>query len=73
MEDLGIELRSLAQADCRREEGFSLVTEAEVIKARKAGGGRVMCAPGAIITPLARDAAKELNVFIEEKAGRMDV
>ena len=43
----------------------SLVTEREVIEAKQSGRKTILCASGAIITPLATDTAKELQIHIE--------
>ena len=43
---------------------LSLVTEVEVIQAHKAGEYKIVCERGAIITPLARDKARELKINI---------
>jgi hypothetical protein len=42
------------------------VTE-RVIRAAAAAGTRLVLAPGAVLTPLARDQAKALGVEIERK------
>jgi hypothetical protein len=43
----------------------ALVTEREVIEAKKNGKKLIVCAAGAIVTPLATDTAKELQIHIE--------
>ncbi|MEA4913774.1 MAG: hypothetical protein VB061_04285 [Christensenella sp.] len=43
----------------------ALVTEREVIEAKKNGRKTIECAAGAIVTPLAVDTAKELQIHIE--------
>ena len=48
------------------EGQLSLVTEAAIAEAYKAGRKRVRCAEGVIVTPLARDAARELGIAIED-------
>lgn len=66
IEDMGAEIVSLKLSVGRPECELPLVTEAKVIDAHKAGKERIRCAQGAIVTPLARDTAKELGVSIEE-------
>lgn len=44
---------------------FALVTEREVVEAKKNGRKTIVCAAGAIVTPLASDTAKELQIHIE--------
>lgn len=43
----------------------ALVTEREVIEAKQNGRKMILCAAGAIVTPLAADTAKELQIHIE--------
>jgi hypothetical protein len=43
----------------------SLVTERDVIEAKQNGQKSILCAKEAIVTPLARDTAKELQINIE--------
>ena len=66
IEEMGAEVVSLKLSVGRPEGELPLVTEAEVVDAQKQGHMRVKCAPGAIVTPLARDTAKELGVSIDE-------
>lgn len=42
-----------------------LVTEREVTEAKQNGRKTILCAAGAIVTPLATDTAKELQIHIE--------
>ena len=44
---------------------LALVTEREVVDAKKSGRKMILCAAGAIVTPLAVDTAKELQIHIE--------
>lgn len=44
---------------------LALVTEREVIEAKQSGRKTIVCAAGAIVTPLAVDTAKELQIHIE--------
>ncbi len=58
----------VAQYNCAGEKEtavLTLVTENEIEQARKAGKHSVLCAAGAIITPLARERAAELNITID--------
>jgi hypothetical protein len=66
IENMGAKIVSLKLSVGRPEGQLSLVTEAEVTDAQRQGRERLRCAPGAIVTPLARDAAKELGIEIEE-------
>lgn len=43
----------------------ALVTEREVVEAKQSGRKTIVCAAGAIVTPLAVDTAKELQIHIE--------
>lgn len=47
------------------QEGYALVTEFEVNQAVKQGVPRIQCALGAIVTPLAKDTAKEKGIAID--------
>lgn len=44
---------------------LALVTEREVVEAKQSGKKTIYCAAGAIVTPLAVDTAKELQINIE--------
>jgi hypothetical protein len=44
---------------------LALVTEREVVEAKQSGRKTIGCAAGAIVTPLAVDTAKELQINIE--------
>lgn len=44
---------------------YALVTEREVVEAKQSGRKTIVCAAGAIVTPLAVDTAKELQINIE--------
>lgn len=52
---------------CERGAGdvLALVTEREVVDAKQSGRKMILCAAGAIVTPLAVDTAKELQIHIE--------
>jgi len=66
VEDMGAKIISLQLSVGKLDTGLALVTEAEVGEAHRSGRDRVRCAQGAIVTPLARDAARELGVEIDE-------
>jgi len=63
LRDIGIELISY---DCSYEkaEEKSLITEADVFEAWKKGQEEILSGAGGIITPSARDKAKELGMII---------
>lgn len=65
VEDMGAKIVSLKLSVGPMEGELALVTEAEINEAHISGKDRVRCAPGAIVTPLARDAARELGVEID--------
>ena len=44
---------------------YALVTERDVVEAKKSGRKQILCVAGAIVTPLALDTAKELQIHIE--------
>jgi hypothetical protein len=60
--DMGAEVVYLG---AKPDEGYALITEFEVNEAAKRGIARLQCAPGAIVTPLARDTAAEKGVAID--------
>ena len=66
LEDMGVKIVSMKLSVGRPEAELSLVTQAEIGEAYRSGRRHVRCAQGAIVTPLARDAAKELGVGIDE-------
>ena len=66
LEEMGAKIVTLKLSVGRPEGELTLVTEADVEAAQKAGKARVRCAPGAIVTPLADDAARQLGVAIED-------
>jgi hypothetical protein len=65
LKDMGVEIVSLVPSLKKPVTEYSLVTENEVISAHEGGECTVRCAKGAIVTPLARDKAKELGITIE--------
>ena len=66
IEGMGVGTVSLKLSAAKMDGRLALVTEAEVADAHKQGKERVSCAVGAIVTPLARDRAKELGIEILE-------
>jgi len=66
LEDMGAQVKTLKLSVGPMEGELALVTEAEINEAYRSGRSRVRCAAGAIVTPLARDAARELGVEIDE-------
>ncbi len=66
IENMDAEVVSLKLSVGKPEGQYSLVTEVEVVDAHKQRKERIRCSPGAIVTPLARDTAKELSVLIDE-------
>lgn len=60
--DMGVKIVYLGT---KPEIGYSLITEYEVNEAAKRGIERLQCAPGAVVTPLARDAAKDKGIAID--------
>src|SRR5690606_11158093 len=44
-----------------------LITERHVLDAARSGSGRLVVAPGTLVTPLARDAAREHGVAFVER------
>lgn len=62
LQDMGVEVVYLGS---KPDEGYALITEYEVNEAVRRGIERLQCAPGAIITPLARDAAKDKGIAID--------
>ena len=62
LRDMGVTVVYLGS---KPDEGYALITEFEINEAAKHGIDRLQCAPGAIITPLARDAAKDKGIAID--------
>jgi len=65
IEEMGAEVRSLPLSVGKPEGHLPLVTETEVTDAHREGRERIKCAEGAIVTPLAWDAARELGISID--------
>lgn len=49
----------------QKPDVLTLVTENDVVKAGEDGKSKILCEQGAIITPSARDKARELNIKID--------
>ena len=62
LRDMGV---SVVYLGAKPDEGYALITEFEVNEAAKHGIERLQCAPGAIVTPLAKDTAKEKSIAID--------
>jgi hypothetical protein len=62
-----IGFRFLTYQPCEGGTGnvLALVTEREVMEAKQSGRKTILCAAGAIVTPLAVDTARELQINIE--------
>jgi len=65
IEDMGVDVVSLPLSAKKKAQEKTLVTEADIVDAAKGGDLRVKCTPGAIVTALAWDKAKELGVAID--------
>jgi hypothetical protein len=65
LEEMGIKIVSLKKENMKGEEPKELVTEQDVKDAAKSESRKVSIKPGAIVTQLAQDTAKELGVTIE--------
>ena len=62
LRDMGVGVNYLG---AKADEGYALVTEFEVNEAYKRGIKRLKCSADAIVTPLARDAAKDKGIAID--------
>ena len=62
---MGVRVTSYRPSAEENVERKALVTETDILDAYNSGLGRIICEPGAIITPLARDKAAELNVAVD--------
>jgi hypothetical protein len=65
IEDMGVSVVSLPLSVRKKTDEKALVTEADIEDVVRNGDMRVRKAAGAIVTPLARDTAKELGVEID--------
>jgi len=63
LRDMGVNVVYLG---AKPDEGYALITEHEINEAAKQGITRLRCAPGAIVTPLAKDAAKDKGIAIDK-------
>lgn len=64
LNDMGVSILTYSCVPLRPEP-LTLVTENDVTEAHRDGKNRILCAQGAIVTPSARDKAKELNMQID--------
>ncbi len=62
---MGAEVSAYQWMKAEESTGLTLVTENEVLEAHAGKKTRIVCASGAIITPAARDKARELNIKID--------
>jgi hypothetical protein len=69
LEEMGINIEILRQKCTTGNEPKELVTEQDVKEACKSEDGLIRIKPGAIVTQLAQDTAKELGVNIEVAGG----
>ncbi len=65
LEDMGAVILTYKCASKEGAEGLSLVTEGDVTAAVRSGKTEIRCATGAIVTPAAKDAAREANIKIQ--------
>lgn len=65
LEEMGATILTYKCASFEGAEGLSLVTEGDVLAAAKDGKTEIRCATGAIVTPAAKDAAKEAGIKIQ--------
>jgi hypothetical protein len=65
LEGMGIKIACLPQGSKKGEEARELVTEQDIKDACKSESRRIRIKPGAIVTQLAQDSARELGVSIE--------
>jgi hypothetical protein len=62
---MGVRFTAYQPADQPAQDAYTLLTERDVIDAKRNGGKTITCTRDAIVTPLAADAAKELQINIE--------
>jgi hypothetical protein len=65
LEEMGARIVCLPQ-EIEKDEPKELVTEQDVKDAAKSESGRIIIKPGAIVTQLARDTAREMDVIVCE-------
>lgn len=66
LEDMGVRIVSYRCATQKDIRGLGLVTEQEVLAAHKQNKKELFCMAGALVTPLAKDKAKELGIAIHQ-------
>ena len=62
---MGFRLSTYQPCEGGAGDVLALVTEREVVDVKQSGRKTILCAAGAIVTPLAVDTAKELQIHIE--------
>lgn len=62
---MGVQFETYHPLDSPGQDACTLVTEQDIVHAKRNGHKTVICAKDAIITPLAADTAKELRINIE--------
>lgn len=62
---MGVGVVAYSPCESQTANACSLVTERDVIDAKQSGQKTILCLPEAIVTPLAVDTAKELQINIE--------
>ena len=63
--DMGVSVSTYSCIRPAYPEAFALVTENDVVQAAENGKFEIPCERGAIITPSARDKAREMNIKID--------
>lgn len=62
---MGVEITNYACLEEKQANAYSLVTENDVTDAGKRGEASILLAKGAIVTPLASEKARELNITLD--------
>ena len=62
---MGVGVYAYSPCESQTVNARSLVTERDVIDAKRNGQKTILCMPEAIVTPLAADTAKELQINLE--------
>ena len=65
VDDLADETRSILESISRKEPDKKIITEYDIKSAANAGEKKIRIRKGSLVTPLARDTAKELELEIE--------
>lgn len=65
LSSMGIRFSTYQPVESASSGAYSLVTEQDIVDAKKRGQKSILCAKDAIVTPLARDTAKEMQINIE--------